>query len=81
MAPDPKQIVELTMDSQESLCLPVGTEAAHLALLFSGMLVRHFCTIVGVSVLAMWNRGHDLAFRCSITTQPVRGELKWCLAL
>ena len=53
-------MVELTMDSQEPLRMPIGAKATHLTLLLTGMLVRHFCAIVRVSVLAMWNRGHDL---------------------
>ena len=67
MTPKPKQIVELTMNAQESLRMSVGSEATHLAFLLSGMLMRHFCAIVRVSVLAMGNRAHDLAFRRSIT--------------
>jgi len=39
MPPKPKQIVELTMNAQEPLRMPIGTETAHLALLLSGMLV------------------------------------------
>jgi hypothetical protein len=39
MTPKPKQIVELTMNAQKSLCMPIGTESTHLAFLLSGMLV------------------------------------------
>ena len=50
---NPKQILNLTVDSKESLSLLDRLEPSHLSLLFPGMLMRDFSSVVLILTRSM----------------------------
>ena len=66
MSPQPKQVVKLAMNAQESLRLPIGAEAAHLAFSGSRVFIGNFRrkTTVGYSEILL-ERSLGTRFSCN----------------
>ena len=84
MAPaNPEKILNLTVDSKESLSLLDRPEPSHLPLLFPGMLMGHFSPVVLILAGSMLNRGENLAMGSRIAPEFVSDQLprRFALAL
>ena len=65
----PEEIVDGCMDREKVLHLARGFEAAHLAFLLAGRLMRDFRLIVQALVLAVLDAGQDLFAGCPVAVQ------------
>ena len=69
-----KQIVALPVDTQKSLRLTIRSKPAHLSLLLPSGLVRNFCSVVGVPILAVRHGWHHLAFCGGVTPKLIGSD-------
>jgi hypothetical protein len=53
MSTNTKEIVNLTVNCQKSLCLSDRLKSAHLSFLRSRMFMRYFGTIIRITITAM----------------------------
>ena len=66
-----KQIVHLTMNAEKKLSLTGCLEPSHLPFLLTRVLMRDFRQVVGIVVLAVGDRRHDLFPGSSIASKLV----------
>src|SRR5262245_54550903 len=81
MPPDAKEILDNSVDGQESLRLSWRFEPAHVPLSLSSMLMRDFSAVVGVAVSVVGHMRQNGSERRSITLQLVGDDPKWLFAL
>jgi len=77
VATDPEQILNLTMDRQQSLGVGNRFESANLAFFLSCVLVRDLSSVVFVLASPMLNGREDLAMRCRVAPELVSDQLPW----
>ena len=76
MSSDTKEVLDDTVDGQESLRMAGRFESAHLPLSLAGRFMRDFGAIVGVAVSVMRDRRQDGSQRSSVTFEFVGHDLK-----
>src|SRR3954453_15192903 len=73
VAAEMKEVVDLVVGGEETLCLPGRLEPLHLSLSPSGRLVRILCPVVQPFMLPMLDARHDLPL-CRTVARPLVGD-------